>query len=177
MTTVEEERALTINSLMKFKEAFPRGFKQVFSGSNIANLKEHFKADIDGLIAPFKNEINSLISNLLSDTGLVKLVGDIAKFVSNIITEITKNEGVQDGIKTMKPIIEGIAKAIALLFGWISALWGGLADLFGNLPPPPFGLVDPTLIPGPVDPVIIIDDDIFHDDPIRDLPSDDFGWH
>ena len=177
MTTVEEEKALTINSLMKFKEAFPRGFKQVFSGNNVANIKEHFKANIEGLMQPFKNEVNSIVADLLSDTGLVKLVGDIAALVSNLVTKITEADGVKEGIDQVGDVIEIVAISLATLIGWVADLWGALADLFGNLPPPPFGLVDPTLIPGPPDPVIIIDDDIFHDDPIRDLPSDDFGWH
>lgn len=176
MTTVQQEKALTINALMKFKETFPRGFKGVFSGNNIASLKEHWEADIDGLLTPIENEVNSIVTKLLSETGLVTAIGKLTTKVADIITEITKNEGVKAFLKVVSVIIDAIVVVAGFILGLISDVIKLLEKIFGELPPPPSD--DPVgVIP---DPRLIIWDPIPDPDQVDDpygLDPGDFGWH
>lgn len=152
MTTVEEERELTINALRSFKKTFPRGFSHVFSGNRIQNLREHWERNIEGLMQPLQNQVDQTIADFFTDTGLGKLVENIGKALTNIIKDIKKVDGIDDLIEGLGDTIDGGALTIIAYLAWIKELWDTAANWLNNVPPPPFTpptpLADFPLEPG-----------------------------
>jgi hypothetical protein len=146
MTTVEEEKNKALHELRSFKKEFPLGFGQVF-GRDISTIKDHIRTSVSGLMQPIKNKIGQIVSDLLSETGLLKLVENIATSLSNIIIDIKKKDGVDDLINAIGVQISGGEKAISLLLGWIADLWVALEILLGNIPEIPTGIITLPISP------------------------------